>query len=123
MRATKEVMRVQIPCLPLFQYGSMVKRTSCLASNERFQVRILVGLLMKNRKGNPIGDGSRLEPGGACPTCLEGSTPSPSACLQNGSMVKRKSSLASNQKFRVRFLVGLLPKYAVTLAAGIIPLH
>ena len=121
MRATKEVMRVQIPCLPLAKNCLMVKRTSCLASNEGFQVRILVGLL--NWKGNPIGDGSRFEPGGACPTCLEGSTPSPSACLQTGSMVKRKSSLSSKQKFRVRFLVGLLPNFAVTLAAGIIPLH
>ena len=26
-------------------YGSMVKRTSCLASNEKFRVQILVGLL------------------------------------------------------------------------------
>ena len=26
-------------------YGSMVKRTSCLASNEKFRVRVLVGLL------------------------------------------------------------------------------
>lgn len=38
---------------------------------------------------------------------------------QNGSMVKRTSSLASNQKFRVRFLVGLLPIFAAMLAAGI----
>ena len=29
-------------------YGSMVKWTSCLASNEMFQVRVLVGLLEKN---------------------------------------------------------------------------
>ena len=41
-------MWVQIPCLPLVlidERGSMVKRTSCLASNEMFQVRILVELL------------------------------------------------------------------------------
>jgi hypothetical protein len=45
-------------------YGSMVKRTSCLASNEMFQVQILVRLLIgKKRKGNPIGDGTRLEAG------------------------------------------------------------
>ena len=48
-----------------------------------------------------------------------GSNPMPSA-LQNGSMVKRKSSPASNRKFRVRILVGLLPR-SVTLAAGVIP--
>ena len=70
-------------------------------------------------KDNPIGDGNRFEPGGAGLTCLEGPTPSPSA-LQNGSMVKRKSSPASNRKFRVRILVGLLPR-SVTLAAGVIP--
>ena len=58
-------IRVRLPSA----YGSMVKRTSCLASNEMFQVRILVGLLMKRelnkRKGNPIGDGTRLEAGRA----------------------------------------------------------
>ena len=46
----------------------MVKRTSCLASNEMFQVRILVGLLnekLTKRKGYPIGDGTRLETGRA----------------------------------------------------------
>ena len=47
-------------------YGPMVKRTSCLASNEMFRVRVLVGLLKRQcnkRKGNPIGDGTRLEAG------------------------------------------------------------
>ena len=39
------VMWVQIPCLPLYRFGSMVKRKSHLASNETFQVQILVGLL------------------------------------------------------------------------------
>ena len=35
-------------------YGSMVKRTSCLASNEMFQVQILVGLLIaKKTEGQP----------------------------------------------------------------------
>ena len=46
----------------------MVKRKSCLASNEMVQVRILVGPLTENsmkRKGYPIGDGSRLEAGRA----------------------------------------------------------
>ena len=56
---------------------------------------------------------------------VDGSSPSPATflpLLQNGSMVKRKSFLSSKQKFRVRFLVGLLPTFAVMLAAGIIPL-
>lgn len=46
-------------------YGPMVKRTSCLVSTEVFRVRVLVGLLEDNdkRKGNPIGDGTRLEAG------------------------------------------------------------
>ena len=39
------------------------------------------------------------------PFRVEGSSPLPSAY---GSMVKRTSCLASNEKFRVRFLVGLL---------------
>ena len=44
--------------------GSMVKWTSSLASNEVFQVRVLVGLLTNDeRKGYPIGDGTRLEAG------------------------------------------------------------
>ena len=64
------------------------------------------------RKGNPMGDGIRLLAGRASRWCLEGSTPSPSA-LQNGSMVKRKSSPASNRKFRVRILVGLLQPFAI----------
>ena len=37
-------MWVQIPRLPLF--GSMVKRKSCLGSNEEFWVQILVELLI-----------------------------------------------------------------------------
>ena len=43
------VMRVRIPCLPLRSMkcnSPMVKRRSSLASNEVFQVRILVGLLL-----------------------------------------------------------------------------
>ena len=62
----------------------MVKWTSCLGSNEEFRVRYLVGLLieeMKKRKGNPIGDGSRLEAGRAISNYLAGSTPAPSAEL------------------------------------------
>ena len=45
----------------------MVKGTSCLGSNEAFRVQVLVGVLkVKNeRKGNPIGDGTRLEAGRA----------------------------------------------------------
>ncbi len=60
-------------------YGSMVKRTSCLVSNEKFRVRVVVGPLEKNRKrkGYPIGDGARLEAGRAM--SLAGSTPAPSA--------------------------------------------
>ncbi len=48
-------------------FGSMVKRTSCLASNEVFRVRVLVELLpiACKRKGHPMGDGTRLEAGGA----------------------------------------------------------
>lgn len=63
----------------LDHHGPMVKRISHLASNEAFQVRILVGLFYFNaeawhwqfmcrdcvmlypRKSNPIGDGVRLE--------------------------------------------------------------
>jgi hypothetical protein len=61
--------------------GSMVKWKSCLASNEMFQVQILVELLMEKykRKGNPIGDGTRLEAGRAFSICLESSILSPSA--------------------------------------------
>ena len=55
------VMWVQIPCLPLTTAdraahgaravsGSMVKRTSSLASNEVFRVRVLVGLLKDNNE-------------------------------------------------------------------------
>ena len=48
-----KVVRVQLRCLPLLVgsikcrrlHGSMVKRTSSLASNEKFQVRFLVELL------------------------------------------------------------------------------
>ena len=44
----------------------MVKRKSSLVSTEVFQVRILVGLLIGDkRKGNPMGDGTRLEAGRA----------------------------------------------------------
>jgi hypothetical protein len=66
---------------PPSAFGSMVKWTSCRASNEMFQVQILVGLLMNKhkRKGNPIGDGTRLEAGRAFSNCLAGSTPAPSA--------------------------------------------
>ncbi len=45
-------------------HGSIVKWISHLSSKEVCRVRILVGLLTK-RKGNPIGDGSRLEAGRA----------------------------------------------------------
>ncbi len=42
------VMWVQIPCLPLYRrmtvVAPMVKWTSSLASNEMFQVRVLVGV-------------------------------------------------------------------------------
>ena len=31
-------------------YGSMVKRTSCLASNEKFRVQVLVGLLRREKQ-------------------------------------------------------------------------
>jgi hypothetical protein len=59
------VMWVQIPCLPLTtadhaSHGAravpspMVKRTSSLASNEVFRVRVLVGLLMR-MEGQPDG--------------------------------------------------------------------
>ncbi len=84
-----KVVRVQLPCLPLVgsincrsQHGSMVKRTSSLASNEKFQVRFLVELLKHRWKGKPNGDGTRLEAGRACMTSLEGSTPSPSAAIE-----------------------------------------
>ncbi len=59
----------------------MVKRTSSLASNEKFQVRFLVELLEQRTEGQPNGDGIRLEAGRACMTSLEGSTPSPSAAI------------------------------------------
>lgn len=68
----KQEMWVQIPCLPLRLWaapslpGSMVKWTSCRASNPAFQVRVLVELLSDNsRKGHPMGDGSWLEAGRA----------------------------------------------------------
>ena len=50
---------------PTFRFGSIVKRRSYRASNPVFQVQILVELLLANykRKGNPIGDGTRLEAG------------------------------------------------------------
>ncbi len=60
----------------------MVKRTSSLASNEKFQVRFLVELLKHITEGqtewrrDPVG--SRR----ACKTGLEGSTPSPSAAIE-----------------------------------------
>ncbi len=49
-RLTRLVIRVRISGLPLAAatLSSMVKRTSCLASNETFRVRILVGLLDTN---------------------------------------------------------------------------
>jgi hypothetical protein len=45
----------------------MVKGRSCLGSNEAFRVQVLVGVLTvtNERKGNPIGDGTRLEAGRA----------------------------------------------------------
>jgi hypothetical protein len=56
-----KVVRVQLPCLPLLLaqpiveelYGSMVKRISPLASNEKFQVRFLVELLETKTAGQP----------------------------------------------------------------------
>ena len=60
----------------------MVKRTSSLASNEKFQVRFLVELLRQALVGKPNGDGKKLEAGRACMTGLEGSTPSPSAAIE-----------------------------------------
>ena len=57
----------------------MVKRTSCLASNEMFQVRVLVGLLQneKQKEGQP--DWRRDPVGSRLAMSLAGSTPAPSA--------------------------------------------
>ena len=57
----------------------MVKRTSCLASNEMFQVQILVGLLRakKNGRATRLATGPGWKPVELCG--LEGSIPSPSA--------------------------------------------
>ena len=72
----------------------MVKRTSCLASNEKFRVRFLVGLLdvekLNKRKGHPIGDGNRLE-AGRVRECLAGSTPAPSAVAGSGAGFRRQT--------------------------------
>ena len=57
-------------------YGSMVKWTSSLASNEVFQVRVLVGLLT-NGRATRLATGPGWKP--VEPQGLEGSTPSPSA--------------------------------------------
>ena len=54
----------------------MVKRTSCLASNEKFRVRVLVGLL-KNGRATRLATGPGWKPDELCG--LEGSIPSPSA--------------------------------------------
>ena len=45
--------------------ASVVKWKSCLASNGVFWVRILAEVLKSLRKGNPNGDGNRLEAGRA----------------------------------------------------------
>ena len=58
-------------------YGSMVKRTSCLASNEMFQVQILVELLNRNGRATRLATGPGWKPGELYG--LEGSTPSLSA--------------------------------------------
>ena len=113
--------RVQFPDGPLIQMGWHVPRRRLILARS---VGGFDSLSVHSTLRKVAGYGL---PGRTANACHhrgdEGSNPLPSACLQTGSMVKRKSSLASNQKFRVRFLVGLLPKYAVTLAAGIIPLH
>src|SRR5262249_39990302 len=55
--APEEGMRVRLPCLPL-THIPVVKRTSCLASNETFRVRLLVGVLKHSpvvqRPGQPL---------------------------------------------------------------------
>ena len=65
---------------------------------------------------HPAGRGSCLE--NSRVTARQGSSPLPSALLAHlideapdGSMVKRISSLASNEKFQVRFQVELLKGY------------
>ena len=58
-------------------YGSMVKRTSCLASNEMFQVRILVGLLEEWGRATRLVTGAGWKPVEL--SGLAGSTPAPSA--------------------------------------------
>ena len=47
---------------PTFRFGSMVKRTSCLASNEMFQVQILVGLLDQYGRATRLATGPGWKP-------------------------------------------------------------
>jgi hypothetical protein len=63
---------------------------------------------MQQRKGQPIGDGSRFESGRARER-LEGSTPSPSASRQDDvPLAERQRLQASNLARRVRFPQGTL---------------
>src|SRR6516164_219177 len=106
-------MRVQIPCLPLadgLNWPPIVKRRSHIASTEGFRVRVLVGVLNRERgerKGFPTGDGNRLEAGRANLKSLAGSIPAPSASerFELPPIVKRKSRLGPNEAVRVRFPV------------------
>ena len=69
----------------------MVKRTSCLASNERFQVQILVELLIdkKNGRATRLATGPGWKP--AELDGLEGSIPSPSAVAGSGAGYRRQT--------------------------------
>ena len=79
----------------------MVKWKSCSASNGVFWVRVLVEVLKQLRKGNPNGDGNRLEAGRALFKVPCGFN---SRSIRSR-MVKWKSRPGPNGEIRVRFLV------------------
>ena len=71
----------------------MVKRTSCLASNEKFRVRFLVGLLdvenLTNGRATRLATGPGWKP--AELYGLAGSTPAPSAVAGSGAGYRRQT--------------------------------
>ena len=69
----------------------MVKRTSCLASNEMFQVQILVELLIgkKNGRATRLATGPGWKP--AELYGLAGSIPAPSAVAGSGAGYRRQT--------------------------------